>query len=562
MKSPWQWGLLACALALGCDDADRRDPGYSAGLGGDDETAIPTSTRGDDGSGGDGTSTATTGPGEGSSGGSDDSGDNSADTGTPGSGSGGDPNGPPTGPDCDAPPAGILPAFPCAEGFGAVATGGRGGDVFHVTSLADHGAGTLREGIDSAAGPRTIVFEVGGEIRLTSSLVIDNAGLTIAGQTAPGDGITIRDRSVDIRNASDIVIRFLRIRRGSADILAGSTPTGSGGLDTVSIDDSRNIIFDHVSLSWSCDEVFGIVQNENVTLQWLIVSEPLGGDGLHPYGENHAYGLNDSATTLSIHHTLISNYVMRGPQFEANDASNGQGFDVQMESVNNVMFGYQRSGARYTTGIEDNASAASQVAFQFHFRNNLYLADPTAQERPEIRAVTKHGVSDQVQIHVSGNIGPHREDDGDSEWAVVWTGLSPDDEIEGASSDIRNQMSDDPLFSPPVPITEQTAGDAFIEVLVSSGASRLRDPVDERVIDDVKERNFTDSLYTPDDVGGFPALADGTPPADLDRDGIADDWESDHGLDPSNPADRNDDRNDDGWTNLEEYLEYAAWSDV
>lgn len=552
---------LSSVVALGCADSRTQGDELSTGLGtvagdGLGSTGGIAESSGDDPH--DDRPTSTGGSDEGNdteTGASEDDGDEPDETET-----GTDPGDAPAWVECAEPPAGILPAFPCAEGFGAVATGGRGGDVFHVTSLANDGPGTLREGIDSAGGPRTIVFETGGEIRLTSPLVIDNQGLTIAGQTAPGDGITIRDRSVDIRNASDIVIRFLRIRRGSADVLAGGTPSGSAGLDTVSIDDSRNVIFDHVSLSWSCDEVFGIVQNENVTLQWLIVSEPLGGDGLHPYGENHAYGLNDSATTLSIHHTLVSNYVMRGPQFEANDASNGQGFDVQMESVNNVMFGYERSGSRYTTGIEDNPSAASDVEFMFHFRGNFYLRDPSSSNRPEIEAVTKHGTSDQVKVHVGGNIGPNRSRDGQSDWGMVWTGLDSEDRIENASSAVRDQMADAPLFSPPVPVSEQSALEAYNDVVAGAGASKLRDPVDERVVGDVVDRNFTDTLYSPDDVGGFPALATGTAVTDVDRDGMADAWEDEHGLDPSDPADRNDDRNADGWTNLEEYLEYAAWS--
>ncbi|MBW2458944.1 MAG: hypothetical protein JRI68_30880, partial [Deltaproteobacteria bacterium] len=207
---------------------------------------------------------------------------------------------------------GPLRAFPGAEGFAADAKGGRGGDVYHVTTLADAGPGSLRAGIETANGPRTIVFETGGEIRLESRIVIHQSFITIAGQTAPGDGITIRDRSVDIQGASDIVIRFLRIRRGDIDVRANGKPTTSVGYDTMSIDDSRNVILDHLSLSWSCDEILGIVQNENVTIQWSLITEPLGDVDLHPYSDHHAYGLNTSANTLSLHHSLVANYVMRG----------------------------------------------------------------------------------------------------------------------------------------------------------------------------------------------------------------------------------------------------------
>ena len=455
--------------------------------------------------------------------------------------------------------SGPLRAFPGAEGFAADAKGGRGGDVYHVTTLADGGPGSLREGIDSANGPRTIVFETGGEIRLESTLVIDKDYLTIVGQTAPGDGITIRDRSVDIRGARDIVIRFLRIRRGDLDVRASGKPSGSAGLDTVSIDDARNVILDHVSLSWSCDEIFGIVQNENVTIQWALIAEPLGDVDLHPYSDHHAYGLNTSANTLSLHHSLVANYVMRGPQLEANDASNNQGYHVLMEAVNNVLFDYERSGSRYTTGIESNPSAASDIDFRFHIRKNYYLHNPDESPRPEIRAEMKHGVSDQVKIHVAGNIGPNRPDDSGDEWAVVWTSTDSSDTMANAPSDVKAQRSDAPLFAPDVPVTEESAEQAYASVMAHAGFSTKRDAVDLRILQDVASRTWRDYVRSQDDVGGFPALQPGTPVTDLDRDGMSDAWELENGLDPSDPEDRNGDHDDDEYTNLEEYLEYAAW---
>ena len=381
---------------------------------------------------------------------------------------------------------GPLRAFPGAEGFGAKTKGGRGGDVYHVTNLKDSGSGSLREGIESANGPRTIVFEVGGTIKLKKTLVIDNDYITIAGQTAPGDGITIAERSVDIKNARDIIVRFIRIRRGDLDVRAGGRPTSSRGLDTVSIDDSRNIIFDHVSLSWSCDEIFGIVQNENVTIQWSIISEPLGDPPLHPYGDRHAFGLNNSANTLSFHHSLVANYVMRGPQFEANDARNSQGYDVYMEAVNNVLFNYKESGSRYTHGIEDNPSAASNIDFRFHFRSNMYIASEEFWKwKPEIEIETKHSFADRLKVHVAGNIGPHRPDGLGDEWSLVFT---DDSNIRQASSEVQSQMSDAPLFSPDVPITETSAQEAYNQVLAQAGFSTKRDSVDERVIQEVINR--------------------------------------------------------------------------
>ena len=450
---------------------------------------------------------------------------------------------------------GPLRAFPGAEGFGANTKGGRGGDVYHVTTLADSGPGSLRTGIQSATGPRTIVFEVGGEIKLKSRLIIDKNNLTIAGQTAPGDGITIRDRSVDIAKAKDIVIRFLRMRRGDSDILASGKPTGSIGLDTVSIDDSANVILDHVSLSWSCDELFGVVQNQNVTIQWALMAEPLGDPKLHPYGDEHAYGLNLSANTLSLHHSLLANYVMRGPQFEANDATNNQGYQVQMEAVNNVFFDYERSGSRYTAGIETNPSAASNINFSFHFRKNLYLYDPTGAPRAEIHTELKHGVATKVKVHVAGNIGPHRPSDSGSEWSLVWTdNTNPSTVITSAASNVKAQMSNTALFTPPVPVTEQSPQAAYDAILQQVGAWKKRDAVDQRIVQNVVNRKWSNYLHSQAEVGGFPKLQSGTPVADVDRDGMADAWELAAGLDPTNAADRNGDLDGDGYTNLEEYL--------
>ena len=448
---------------------------------------------------------------------------------------------------------GPLRAFPGAEGFGADTKGGRGGDVYHVTTLADSGKGSLRDGISSATGPRTIVFEVGGEIKLKSRLIINKNNLTIAGQTAPGDGITIRDRSVDIAKANHIVIRHLRMRRGDIDILASGKPTGSVGLDTVSIDDSKNVILDHVSVSWSCDELFGIVQNENVTIQWALMAEPLGDPKLHPYGDEHAYGLNTSANTLSLHHSLLVNYVMRGPQFEANDASNSQGYHVQMEAVNNVFFDYERSGSRYTTGIETNPSAASNIDFFFHFRKNYYL-NPNAS-RAEIHAELKHGVSSRVKVHVAGNIGPNRPTDTGNEWSIVWTSnADPSDVIANAASNVKAQMANGPLFAPPVPVTEQAAKDAYFAILERAGAWKKRDAVDKRVVQNVVDRKWSSYLHSQSTVGGFPPFQWGTAAAGVARDGMADSGELAEGLNPADPNDRNGDADKDGYTNLEEYL--------
>lgn len=444
------------------------------------------------------------------------------------------------------------PAFPGAEGFGALAVGGRGGDVYQVTNLNDSGPGSLRNGVTSATGPRTIVFGISGNIQLQSILTINKPFITIAGQTAPGDGICLRDYSLNVANTHDVVVRGLRLRRGDVVVRATGRPTGSTGLDTVSIDDSSRVIFDHCSLSWSCDEIFGIVQNQDVTVQWCIIAEPLGDplSLIHPYGTNHAYGMNCSATTLSVHHNLIAKYVIRGPQFEANDAVAGQGYEVWMEAVSNVLFDYRNSGSRYRTGVE---VGAGNVPFRFHFLNNLYLRNPTRTSAQEIEALTNFGVTNTVKVHVRGNLGPNRLNDSVDQWALVKLD-SGDLPIRQASADITNQMSDLPLFTAPVPVTQHSASNSYKLVVSLAGCANARDAVDSRVVTDVLLRRYTNFLTSQSEVGGWPVLNTYGVPTDADGDGLPDYWESANALNPHAP--NNNHTNADGYTDLEQYLQW------
>ena len=451
----------------------------------------------------------------------------------------------------EPPPAQQL-AFPGAEGFGAYAKGGRGGDVYSVSNLNDSGPGSLRNGVTTANGPRTIVFSVSGNLALQSTLTINKPYITIAGQTAPGDGICIKDYSLNVANTHNVVVRGLRVRRGDVVVRATGRPEGSTGLDTVSIDDSSDVIFDHCSLSWSCDEIFGIVQNRNVSIQWCIISEPLGDplSLIHPYGTNHAYGMNCSATTLSVHHNLIAKYVIRGPQFEANDASVSQGYEVWKEAVNNVLFDYRNSGSRYRTGVE---VGAGNVPFRFHFIKNFYIRNPSRNGAQEIEALTNFGVTNTVKVHVSGNIGPGRPNDNLDQWTLVKLD-DGDLPIRLASAAITNQMSDVPLFTPPVPVTQHSASNAYKQVISLAGYNQVRDAVDLRVISNVVNRQFFDFLQSQSQVGGWPALSTYNVPTDTDRDGMPDYWETALGKNPS--AANHNATNSDGYTDLEHYLNW------
>lgn len=406
-----------------------------------------------------------------------------------------------------------VPVFEGAEGFGAMSRGGAGGREIRVTSLDDDPAkpqpGTLRWAIQQP-GPRVVRFAVAGNLRLKGPLRVTEPLLTLDGSDAPAGGVCLCDHTFECRRTHDIVVRHLRFRHGDVETLravaaAGlERPKGSGDLDCVSLDDSKNILFDHCSLSWSCDEIFGIVRCQNVTIQWCLIAEPLANPRIHPYGDRHAFGLNLSANTLSLHHCLIAHYHMRGPQFEANDVRRNLGYDVQMEAINNVMFDYERSGSRYTTGIEDHPEEAEGTKFQFQFLNNTYM-NPDAS-KPEIEAVIKHGVTDALRVFVAGNVGPH--------WLVLGrrsdarAGVFTDTKlpIQDSAAEVQRQWAPQKLFSAAVPVTVEPADVAYERVLTEVGASRVRDAVDERILANVRGRRFGRIVKSQDDVGGWPQL--------------------------------------------------------
>lgn len=406
---------------------------------------------------------------------------------------------------------GQAPAFEGAEGFGAVARGGAGGEILWVSTLDDEPSaprpGSLRWCVQQP-GPRIVRFQVAGNIRLKAPLVVKEPFLTIDGSDAPRGGICLCDHTLAVKDSHDVVVRYLRVRHGDVETLRGvraaglPRPRGSGDLDCVSLDDSHNLIFDHCSLSWSCDEIFGIVRCKNVSIQWCLLAEPLANLEIHPYGDRHAYGLNLSANTLTLHHCLVAHYVMRGPQFEANDVRRGLGYDVQMEAINNVFFDYERSGSRYTTGIEDHPEEAAGTKFQFQFLNNFYVnAD---KRRPDIEAVLKHGVIDSLQVFVAGNIGPHRPTNDADQLAGVFTDRKQP--IRSAEPNVLSQISEQQLFTSPNPVAVVKAEDAYRQILASVGCSQQRDAVDRRIVADVEARRFGHVVKSQDDVGGWPAL--------------------------------------------------------
>lgn len=394
-----------------------------------------------------------------------------------------------------------LPAFPGAEGYGADTPGGRGGVVYQVTTLADSGPGSLREAID-ANGPRIVVFRVGGTIKLARTLEIVHPNITIAGQTAPGDGITLRNgrsRGTTLEvQTDDVVIRHLRIRPGP-----GGAPDG------LSLSGGNRIVIDHCSISWSVDENLSMRgRTNNVTVQWSITSEALY-HSTHRKGPHSMGDLLSLSGKVTLHHNLYAHNDSRNPRITGPKA---------VDFVNNVIYNFGAVAGRIS---------ARRLTRVNYVANVLRLGPDSNEDAYAFDA----GKRDQVALYAEGNKLPSK----------------------GLLSRRRKEMLVDKRYPAP-PVTTSSARDAYKAVLASAGATLpRRDAIDVRVIQSVRDREGG-IIDNPKQVGGWIDAQGGVPPADRDRDGMPDDWETRHGLDPADPRDGREDRNGDGYTNLEEFL--------
>ena len=424
---------------------------------------------------------------------------------------------------CPAPAAGI-PAFPGAEGFGSLTCGGRGGRVIEVTTLADSGPGSLREAC-TADGPRMIVFRTGGLLALASDIKISNPYLTIAGQTAPGGGICLRNSTLRVCT-HDVVIRFLRARTGD-----GEPGTDPGNRDSLKIEGTRprNVVIDHCSISWSIDEnlcTWGTPRD--VTIQWCLISEALA-RSRHPKGV-HSMGLlcGDRTRRVAVHHCLLASNGWRNPYFQ------GCGEEIaEYECRNNVIYNY----GQYGTVVRGRV--------RLNLVGNCFKRGPaTTCEFPlHLGVMTKNGA--YPRVFASGNTWASGTAKSDDNWTMV-----KDLDARG-----RSELWSAAAFAFDAPAVVTTAATtAYEQVLDGVGAwYPARDAVDRRVVADV--RNGTGALInSPNDVGGWPEYPSGTAPLDGDHDGMPDAWERDRGLNPAAAADGAADRDGDGYTNLEEYL--------
>ncbi len=436
-------------------------------------------------------------------------------------------------------------AFPSAEGYGKYTVGGRGGAVYEVTNLNDSGEGSLRAAVE-ASGPRTVVFRVSGTIELESDLRISNPYITIAGQTAPGDGICLRKYPINI-SADQVIIRHMRVRVGNES---------GDDTDAVSSRYCSNIIVDHVSASWSIDETMSIYHCDSITVQWCLISESMFNSN-HIKG-NHGFGGIWGSNNSSYHHNLIAHHGSRNPRF----ASGCGNTDYR----NNVLYnwGYQSSygGEKMQKGSSEFISSTINMVA------NYYKAGPaTAPGDVSHRIVapsTRNGAADLGKWFVADNV----IEGNSAVSADNWNGGVQFSEGDEFAELIK---LDQPW--PAMAIKQQTAEEAYASVLENAGATLpKRDLIDARIIDETKGgyATFEGNTYeqkksvsdpskkcgiidSQDDVGGWPVLNSIPAPADSDHDGMPDKWEKKNGLNPNSADDRNK-LAEDGYTMLEKYL--------
>ncbi|HEY2838245.1 MAG TPA: hypothetical protein VGJ26_03805 [Pirellulales bacterium] len=423
--------------------------------------------------------------------------------------------------------AGATLAFPGAEGFGRFAKGGRGGDVYHVINLDDDGPGSLREGALSARGPRTIVFDVSGTIELKKPLKISTSYLTIAGQTAPGDGVCLKDQTFAIKKASHLIVRYLRFRLGDEN-----KPRGSGD-DCLNTDDVDHVIFDHVSASWGIDGNHDLRRGGAFTLQWSIYAEALN-DSLHEKG-SHAMlaSFRDLTNSISLHHNLFASSRERHPTLGGSPRTKPEAI---VDFRNNVV--YNVNGATNLGNCRVNVI------------NNEYRPglDTPARRKP-LAAKTENAGA--LAIFLSGNVFDGQpEFTKDNYLAVDFERWAKGDYLVTSLEKTRAAAAFDVGAAQP---HTDTAAEAYEKVLSRAGASLHRDAADARLVSGVRSQQHR-MIDSQKEVGGWPKLASRPAPKDTDQDGMPDEWELAHKLDPNDAADRNGDTDQDGYTNLEEYL--------
>ena len=458
-----------------------------------------------------------------------------------------------------------TPAFPGAEGFGRYVSGGRGGKVYHVTNLNDSGTGSLRWAVGQN-GTRTIVFDVSGTIHLKSVLNIKGGNLTIAGQTAPGDGICIADYPVSIQ-ANNVILRYLRFRLGNKYV----TENGADSWDGLGGMDQQDIMVDHCSVSWSIDECLSIYGVKNSTVQWCISSQSLQDAG-HSKGA-HGYGGNWGGSGVTYHHNLMAHHESRVPRLGPRYTTQ---LDERLDMRNNVLYNWAGNGCY---GGE---------AMKVNIVNNYYKPGPGTAQISAVRQRRIAGIGIRTsqyvktypayqptehiwgKFYVDGNVNSKYSDVTNDNWTYgIYNQItnSDNDNLFTATTKDTIKLSQPIDF---VYVTTHTATDAYKKVLAYAGCCLTRDDVDQLIINDTQNGlathtgsgNHNGMIDSQEDNkpvdadanwSAWPTLNSTEAPVDTDGDGMPDSWETANGLDPNNAKDGSI-VGEDGYTNLENYL--------
>lgn len=414
--------------------------------------------------------------------------------------------------------AGDPPAFPGAEGFGSKTPGGRGGKVLLVTNLNDSGPGSLRAACETE-GPRVVVFQVSGIIELKARLRVKAPFITIAGQTAPGDGVCLKNYALDIAT-TDVVVRFLRVRPGPA-------ASKNDEQDGININHgSRRVVIDHCSANWSVDECLSLTGNvQDTDVQWCLIGEALN-KSVHSKGA-HGYGsLARANGNVSFHHNMWLDNIARNPRLGDNY---GRGptfptFDVR----NNIIYNYEGTCSGLTQGI-----------LKVNYVGNYIRPGPSSKAPKPITV----GQPSDLQFFIRDNIWEGHD-------AETRDNSTFFDKVDDTTHKVKIMTE---AFSA-APVSMVNVKDLLDTVLPRVGAYLpVRDAVDQRLVEQVRTRKGA-IINSPDEVGGYPVYRAAKAPVDSDGDGMPDDWEKAHGLNPNDPGDAAKDRDGDGYTNIEEYV--------
>ena len=457
-----------------------------------------------------------------------------------------------------------TPAFPGAEGFGRYVTGGRGGNVYHVTSLADDGSeGTLRWALGKS-GAKTIVFDVSGTIHLQSALNISIGNVTIAGQTAPGDGICVADYPVAIK-ANNVIVRYMRFRLGNNNVLVN----GADGWDAFGGFDQQDWMIDHCSVSWSIDECLSVLGNKNTTVQWCLVAQSLVNSG-HSKGA-HGYGGNWGGSGASFHHNLIAHHGSRTPRLGPRPTTQ---LDERMDMRNNVIYNFGGNGCYGGEGMNVNIV------------NNYYKPGPGTPTDKKGYRIVGIGVRTNSYVetypdyapalhlwgkyYVAGNYNSKYSEVNNDNWTY---GIINQVDANSCDGTFTAETKDSIKLSEPIGFlltTTHSAKDAYERVLDFAGACLNRDSFDALMVSDTRNgtatytgeglsKGFVNSqddnkpADADDSWSAWPILNSKDAPKDTDGDGMPDEWELANALDATDPNDGKT-IGADGYSNLENYL--------